>query len=46
MIYSANKNQWIADSGSIAISDAKLLTPLAVRHHDINPGEVALSIQI
>ena len=42
MIYRTNNDQWIADPGSIAISDAKLLTPLAV---SLDTGEVALSMQ-
>ena len=29
MIYTAEKNQWTADSTAINISDAKLLTPMA-----------------
>ena len=33
MIYSENKNQWFTDPGSIAISDAKHLNPLAVSHY-------------
>ena len=45
MIYSANRNQWIADPGSIAISDAKNLTPLAVRHYPGDLEEVTLSFQ-
>ena len=30
MIYTANEAQWIADPNPIAISDAKMLTPMAV----------------
>ena len=49
MIYRTNNNQWIADPGSIAISDAKNLTPLAVsRYEDPDFGdteEVMLSFQ-
>ena len=30
MIYIANEDQWIADLNPIAISDAKMLTPMAV----------------
>ena len=29
MIYTAEKNQWIADSATTNISDAKLVTPMA-----------------
>ena len=45
MIYRTNNNQWITDPGSIAISDAKYLTPLAVSRYYKNTEEVALSIQ-
>ena len=41
MIYRTNYNQWIADPDSIAISDAKLLTPLAVSRHHNNSEEVS-----
>lgn len=30
MIFTANEDQWIADPNPIAISDAKMLTPIAV----------------
>ena len=30
MIYTANEAQWIADPNPIAVSDAKMLTPMAV----------------
>ena len=43
MIYRTNNNQWIADPGPIAISDAKHLTPLAVSLYE--DTEVTLSFQ-
>ena len=45
MVYRTDYNGWIADSGSIAISDAKNLTPLAVTLYHNDTEQVMLSFQ-